>query len=101
MRRDSEKAPTEPLDYKNPATKPQPVPYRDYVEIEIGRTRKWVGRALYVLAFAALSSLLVWMFVMLNTTFALAVSVVVFMVAYMLVMGMLASRGHDQSRNSF
>lgn len=101
MMQESDAAPMERLDYKNPQTTPEPVPYRDYVEIEIGAKRKWIGWTMYVLAFAALAALLVWMFVLLNTTLALAIAVVLFMVGYMVIMGILASRGHDQSRNSF
>lgn len=71
------------------------------LEIDISRKRRWVGWTLYILIFAGLAALLVWFFVMLNTTLALAIAVVTFMVGYMVIMGYCASRTHDEGRNSF
>lgn len=73
---------------------------RDLPIITSSRLR-WINRSVYVLVFAALAALLVWIFIMLNTTAALAVAVVGFMVGYMLIMGCLASRSHDQHGNMF
>lgn len=87
------------LDDQKPKT-PEPLPVIE-LEIDTGRKRRWIGWMLYLLAFAGLAALLVWFFVMLNTTLALAIAVVTFMVGYMVTMGYFASRTHDEGRNSF
>ncbi len=71
------------------------------LEIDTSRKRRWIGWSLYVLIFLGLASLLVWFFVMLNTTLALAIAVVTFMVGYMVLMGYFAGKTHDEGRNSF
>ncbi len=89
------------LDYQNPRTPDgKPIPVTE-LEIDISRRRRWIGWTLYVLAFLGLAALLVWFFVMLNTTLALAIAVVTFMVLYMIIMGYFASRTHDEGRNTF
>ena len=69
--------------------------------IDTSRRRRWIGWTLYILAFVSLSALLVWFFIMLNTTVALAITVVTFMVGYMLLMGYLAGKSHDERGNKF
>ncbi len=71
------------------------------LEIDTSRKRRWMNTVLYVLAFVAVAALLVWFFVMLNTTLALAIAVVTFMVGYMVIMGYVAGKGHDERRNTF
>jgi hypothetical protein len=71
------------------------------LEIDTGRGRRWVGRTAYVLLLLGLAALLVWFFVMLNTTLALAIAVVTFMIGYMITMGYFAGRTHDERRNTF
>lgn len=78
----------------------EPLPVIE-LEIDTSRKRRWMNWVLYVLAFLALSALLVWFFVMLNTTLALAIAVVTFMVVYMVVMGYVAGKGQDERRNTF
>jgi hypothetical protein len=89
------------LNYQNPKTPDGRVLPMTELEIDISRKRRWIGWTLYILIFAGLAALLVWFFVMLNTTLALAIAVVTFMIGYMVTMGYFASRTHDEGRNSF
>jgi hypothetical protein len=83
--------------------KSQPVesdpPQERFLEIDVGRGKRLLGLVLYVLAFVSLCLVLMWFFVQLNTSLALAAGVVLFMVAYMLLMGWWAGRSIDQHQD--
>jgi hypothetical protein len=69
------------------------------LEIDTARKRRFLGWAVYVLIYLAVSGLLVFVFVKLSTPLAIAVGVVAFMVGYMTLMGILASRNlHRRER---
>lgn len=67
-----------------------------YLEIGgVGLGRKAWGWALYLLLFGAVSALLVYVFVQFTASLKLAITLVVFMVAYMAFMGWWASRNDE------
>ena len=66
------------------------------LEIDTARKRRWVGLAVYALIYLAVAGVLVVLFIRLNTTFALALGLVAFMVGYMTLMGYLAGRKPDR-----
>jgi hypothetical protein len=64
----------------------------EYIEIQTGAKRRiwgWVG---FLLLFLAIAGLLVVIFIQFTASVALAVALVLFMIAYMAIMGWLASR---------
>jgi hypothetical protein len=86
--------PDKPLDYYTPPREgPDQAPDRPkYLNIELGRGKRWAGVIGFVLLFVAVSIVLVWMFAWFTSSVALAVGVVMFLVGYMLLMGWWASR---------
>jgi len=82
------------LDYRSARDK-GPDPSRNgqqYLEIRIGRGRKWAGLAGFALIFLAVCGVLVILFVRFTSSLRLAVGLVVFLVSYMFLMGWWASR---------
>ena len=63
-----------------------------YLEIQLGRRRRWAGIFGFVALFVAVSGVLVWLFSWFTRSLALAVGVVLFLVGYMLLMGWWAGR---------
>jgi hypothetical protein len=82
------------LDYSNETTNPP-----EYMEIDTGRKRRWMGLAAYVIFYLAVSSLLVFLLSRFTASLALAVGLVAFMVGYMTLMGWWASRGWSGDRD--
>jgi hypothetical protein len=66
------------------------------LEVDTAAKRRWVGWAAYVLLYLTVSALLVVIFVKLSAPLAVAIGAVGFMVAYMTLMGYLASRNADR-----
>lgn len=62
-----------------------------FLEIDLGRSRRWAGLAGYVLLFLSVCTLLVVLFLQFTASLRLALILVVGMVAYMLLMGWWAS----------
>jgi hypothetical protein len=86
--------PTEPANGQHTANG-QTEPMR-YMEIGgVGLRRKVWGWTLYLLLFAGVSALLVFVFVKFTASLKLAITLVVFMVAYMAFMGWWASRNDE------
>ncbi len=67
-------------------------PELQYIEIPLGRSKRWKGLVGYVLFFAGVCALLVWMFARFTTSMRLAVGLVLFMVTYMGLMGWWTGR---------
>jgi hypothetical protein len=85
--------PERPLDYFTPRQQPADSERRpQYLEIQLGRNKRLAGLIGYVALFAAVATVLVWMFKWFTSSLWLAVGVVLFLVSYMLLMGWWASR---------
>ena len=67
-----------------------------FLEIDTGRKRRWFGWVGYILFFVIVAAALIFFFVQLNTSFRLAAGLVIFMVAYMAIMGWFASGKLDR-----
>jgi hypothetical protein len=83
--------PDEPLDYSSPQRE-RASPAPQYLDIQLGRGKRWAGLVGYVVLFVSVSAVLVWMFTWFTSSLALAVGVVLFLVGYMLLMGWWAGR---------
>ena len=70
----------------------EPPKRREYLEIRLGRSRRWAGLVGFVLLFLAVSTVLVWMFKQFTSSLWLAIGVVMFLVGYMLLMGWWTGR---------
>ena len=82
-----------PVDYRSaPVKKPR----RQYLDIPLGRNRKWAGFIGFVLIFAAVAGVLVWVFARFTSSLPLAVLLVTFLVSYMLLMGWWTSRNIER-----
>lgn len=68
----------------------------DYLEIPLGRQKRWIGLISYCLIFLAVSGLLVLLFVRFTGSLKLAIALVAFLVSYMLLMGWWTSRNLEQ-----
>jgi len=78
-----------PLDYSN--MPPAPPRHRE-LEIDTGRRRRITGLIAYLLFFATVAGLLVFVFLQFTPSVMLAVGIVTFMVLYMSIMGWITSR---------
>ena len=67
-----------------------------HMEIDTSRNRRWLGWVAYVLFYLLVTTLLVVLFVKFTGSLPLALALVIFMVAYMTIMGWLASRRSDR-----
>jgi hypothetical protein len=69
------------------------------LEIDTARKRRVLGWAVYIFIYLGVSALLVLVFAKLSTPLGIAIGVVAFMVGYMTLMGILASRNlHRRER---
>jgi len=68
------------------------------LEIDTGRSRRWLGTTTYILFFIGVAAVLFVVLFQFTASLALAWGLVVFMVGYMLLMGWLAARNQDQRR---
>jgi len=73
-------------------------PNQDQREMEIEPTgnNRWVGLAGYGVLVLGIAALLVFLLTRFSTSLALAIGLVAFMIAYMLLMGYLAGRKPDR-----
>jgi hypothetical protein len=69
-----------------------------YLDIDTGRAKRWRGVALFFLAFFGVAGLLVAMFNYLTSSLAMSISVVLFMLSFMGVMGWITSRNLDERK---
>jgi hypothetical protein len=79
------------LDY----TPESPAPERsrpEYLEIDTGWRKRWLGLAGFLLAFLLVATILVYLFMQFTASLALGIGLVLFMIAYMAVMGYVAGR---------
>jgi len=67
-------------------------PRLEELRIDTGWHRRWLGIAGYVLFFAFVAALLVYLFFQFTDSLKLAFVLVVFMITYMVLMGWLAAR---------
>ena len=67
-------------------------PKLEELQIDTGRGRRWLGLAGYVLFFALVAGVLIYLFFQFTDSLKLAFLLVIFMVTYMAVMGWLAMR---------
>jgi hypothetical protein len=71
------------------------------IELDLGRGRRWAMRIGWMLLFALVGSVLVYLFARLTNSLRLAMAVVIFMAAYMVLMGWMASGKLDRRRDPF
>lgn len=71
------------------------------IEIDFGRGRRWAMRIGWLLVFVVVGSVLVYLFASLTHSLRLALAVVSFMIAYMLLMGWVASGKLDRRPDPF
>ena len=69
-----------------------------YLDIDTGRTQRLRGVALFFVAFFSVAALLVAMFTYLTSSVAMSVAVVLFMLAFMGLMGWITSRNLDERK---
>ena len=67
----------------------------DGLEIDTARGKRWRGLVGYVLLFAGVGALLIYLFIRFTGSMRLAVVLVGFMMTYMITAGWLASRRPD------
>ena len=90
----------DPFEYTDAA--PEVAPERrleyshGYIEIDTGRRKRWLGFAAYVAFFLGVAVLLVVVFVKFTSSLGMAMFLVAFMVAYMGIMGWMASRNAEK-----
>lgn len=71
------------------------------IELDFGRGRRWAMRIGWLVLFALVGSVLVYLFAKLTNSLRLALAVVTFMVGYMVLMGWLASGKLERRRDPF
>ena len=82
-----------PLNYSNPQGQDdKDVPGGDYLEIDTGRSRRWMGAISYVAFFLAVAGTLLYVFIQFTASVFWAITLVLFMISYMLIMGRWAAR---------
>jgi FtsH-binding integral membrane protein len=81
-----------PLNYSNLPPAPERRHLPEQLEIDTGRRRRITGLIAYLLFFATVAGLLVFVFLQFTPSVMLAVGLVSFMVLYMSVMGWVTSR---------
>lgn len=87
------------LNYQCAPARSQDVEPVDYLEIELGRGKRWWGMIGYVLFVLVVAGAFTAVFVRFTGSIAVAVGVVAFMLVYMVVMGALASRNLRRTRD--
>jgi hypothetical protein len=84
------------LDYSNLPPTEDPGSRPQYMEIDTGRKRRWLGLFAYVVFYLAVAGLLVFLFIRFTSSYMLAFGLVGGMVAYMALMGWWASKSWEQ-----
>jgi predicted MFS family arabinose efflux permease len=70
-------------------------PNEPFMEIGVGRQRRWIGRIGFVLTFLLVGAVLATVLYYFTHNLALAIVLVTFMTAYMSIMGWMAMRKAD------
>jgi hypothetical protein len=82
-----------PLNYSNPESGDKKDDASgDYLEIDTGQRRRWMGAMAYALFFLIVAGLLLYVFIQFTASVGWAVTLVLFMVSYMLIMGRWAAK---------
>jgi hypothetical protein len=66
-----------------------------YLDIHLGRKRRWLGTSVYILFFVSLAALLFYLFIQFTGSKIWAALLVGFMVTYMTLMGYWAGRNSE------
>ena len=85
-----------PLNYSNPDPKDQNAPPAEYLEIDTGSRRRWMGKLAYLAFFIFVAAMLFFIFIRFTASVGWAATLVVFMISYMLIMGHWAGKGLDR-----
>ena len=85
---------SDPLNYskRKPATEEKDLPPGEYLEIDTGQRRRWMGAMAYALFFLVVAGALLYVFIQFTASVGWAVTLVLFMVSYMLIMGRWAAK---------
>jgi hypothetical protein len=86
------------LDPDDPDAPPSDPARPEYLDIDTGRAKRWRGVTLFFLAFFGVAGLLVAMFHYLTSSVAMSVTVVLFMLSFMGLMGWITSRNLDERK---
>lgn len=76
----------------NDPQRPDPGPEPQYLEIHLGRKRKWKGMIAYGVFYLAVCGIVAWFLYYFTRSWVTAAGLVVFMAGYMTIAGWLASR---------
>jgi hypothetical protein len=72
-------------------------PQTEELRIDTAAPRRWLGWLAYLVILLTVAAAVVWAFLFLNVSFAVAVTLVVVMLGYMSLMGWWLTRDADQT----